>query len=627
MKRENYLSPDIKLAEANDGAVPVLSFAPSSNGSLNAEYFNIPISGDHICLVHSAQCLIFAAYYDAAHKLIFVLDETPDDRTPNTLLVINPDHGDPDRKWDDILARDFDANLETIRPKKDNKYQKLDIEYEGLDIYNRLINAYQSGESIESALHELSGFRNRAAVRLANLRLTAAGEQIRTATDTIATTETSIDNLHVQIQAQKEKLSRLKSRVGKEPTKESAGKILRASAKVDAAKEKLKRAEVRLRRAHARLEDANADAEAARAQLLALNNEPKVENMPEEVKPLFTRDPEIMDDSAAFRPIEFGAQNPPAYAVPPSPESQFVPPTLAPPPPPPPPPPAGGHSGVLPSETANMYAPAAAQQPTAHYPAAPVPPVPHTPTPTYAVPPPHRPLGGSEIPVMSADRQRPGALYYLMLTILIALSVLTLWLYQNNMGDTLPNIINTSENARPTATARIFSRTAARQQPAEEHQVPTPERPVVAPTFDSDFDLDSPFLDSTFESPPAPMDESPLEFAEVIYHELSETFHEPATDNIWGNAPPPMPVTPEVFEVEPHEILYPGNYVATPFEITMEQQFDTEGPDQACEGGALPDRHGCCEGEMFNPDVTSPDSPFGSCCPIGDPYNCFPPLP
>ena len=72
---------------------------------------------------------VFRAYYDADNKVVFVIDYTVSDIKPNVLLVINPVGN---RKWDDILMNDYGVDLETVRPKKDNKYQKLDNEYVGL---------------------------------------------------------------------------------------------------------------------------------------------------------------------------------------------------------------------------------------------------------------------------------------------------------------------------------------------------------------------------------------------------------------------------------------------------------------------------------------------------------------
>ena len=66
------------------------------------------------------------AYYDNDGALVFVVDMLVNDRKPNVLLVID---AVDNRKWDDILENDYGVELETVRPKKDNKYQKLDIEY------------------------------------------------------------------------------------------------------------------------------------------------------------------------------------------------------------------------------------------------------------------------------------------------------------------------------------------------------------------------------------------------------------------------------------------------------------------------------------------------------------------
>ena len=71
------------------------------------------------------------AFYDNDDNLVFVLDNTISPQKPNVLLVINPDG---DKKWDEILSGEYDIDLETIRPKVDNKYQKLDIEYSGLPV-------------------------------------------------------------------------------------------------------------------------------------------------------------------------------------------------------------------------------------------------------------------------------------------------------------------------------------------------------------------------------------------------------------------------------------------------------------------------------------------------------------
>ena len=95
---------------------------------------------------------LFRAYRDSNGRLVFVLDYFTNEIKPNVLLVINPDG---DRKWDDIISNDYNIDLEDIRPKKDNKYQKLDIEYSGLNIYDELFATYNAQEDTSDALAQL----------------------------------------------------------------------------------------------------------------------------------------------------------------------------------------------------------------------------------------------------------------------------------------------------------------------------------------------------------------------------------------------------------------------------------------------------------------------------------------
>ena len=132
---------------------------------------------------------VFRAYYDADDKLVFVLDFVETETKPNVLLVINPVG---DRKWDDILMNDYGVDLETVRPKKDNKYQKLDIEYSGLSEYDDLLQAYNSGDVLDDALVRLEHFRNVAAVHAAIERRDDAELTVEKARDTIEKTQEKI---------------------------------------------------------------------------------------------------------------------------------------------------------------------------------------------------------------------------------------------------------------------------------------------------------------------------------------------------------------------------------------------------------------------------------------------------
>ena len=282
----------------------------------------------------------FRAYYDADNKLVFVVDFVTSTIKPNVLLVINPDG---DRKWDDILMNDYGVDLETVRPKQDNKYQKLDIEYTGLSVYDNLIQTYNNGDDISDEVSYLDAFHHDAAYRAAQERFEAAEMTADRARETIDRTMGVIAELQARLKVLRSKLALQRKSIGKEPTKKSASKILRTESQIDATNEKLMRAKKRLGNAKRRLIVAEEDSEIARSILnnlggvselpakplnttVAVRQNPPVpvkkqnieytdttieaEEMAdnnEEVKPLFDTDPEIIDEDIAFKPIDFGS--------------------------------------------------------------------------------------------------------------------------------------------------------------------------------------------------------------------------------------------------------------------------------------------------------------------------------
>ncbi len=294
----------------------------------------------------------FRAYYDLAGKLVFVLDQSISSVKPNVLLVINPVG---DRKWDDILANDYNIDLETVRPKKDNKYQKLDIEYAGLGVYDDLILASQDGVDLSPAMAALDAFRASSVRRAALVRLNTANETADKARETIERTNETIDELKARVKELRGKLNAQRRDVGREPTKQSAAKILRTEAQIDSTNEKLRRAQRRLINAQRRLDAAISDADTA-THLLEIVQEPQSTDVttsravtspaPRDVTvtdtpifrtismdndgddadhsmddnnaqddpngdsavvPLLDQDPEIIDEKIAFRPIDFDA--------------------------------------------------------------------------------------------------------------------------------------------------------------------------------------------------------------------------------------------------------------------------------------------------------------------------------
>lgn len=459
------------------------------------------------------------AYYDADDKLVLVIDLMINDIKPNVLLVMNPVGM---RKWDDILMNDYGVDLETVRPKKDNKYQKLDVEYTGLAAYDALIQAYDADENLAAALVGLAEFRNAAARRSALERLGAADMTATRARETIEKTNETIAEQQVRVKELRGKLAAQRRDVGKEPTKQSAAKILRTESQIDAANDKLARSKKRLVSAQRRLAAAEDDMDVAQAILQALDatviggvpaapaptdvmtvepapvpmqnvpqfteitpyeEQPKAEDMAdEEVKPLFDKDPEIMDEEIAFKPIDFGATpsvptepvvapvatdvySEPTPAMPLS----FQPPvmseaadvapvnapvldTLT---------PVSLPSEQIDSELLSTIEPAGLSQepvmPDAPVVApAPVMPVENiapvaapqpmpeiAPAPVGAEARPVSPIAGtlmSTVQPVPSEKRKPSAVYYVMLIVLIVLSIFTLWLYQRSTNDTLPEL-------------------------------------------------------------------------------------------------------------------------------------------------------------------------------------------
>ncbi len=645
------------------------------------------------------------AYFDNTGRLVFVLDETTSDIKPNALLVIDSDDG---RKWDDILVNDWNIDLETVRPKKDNKYQKLDIEYTGLDIYAELLRAHDNDENLSDALRRLGAFRNAAVRRSATERLDAATATADMARDTIERTNTTISELQSRVRELRAKLSQQRKSIGREPTKQSASKILRTEAQIDATTEKLNRAKRRLTNAQRRLVVADDDARAARDILVRVPNddvasvehaittpqptnltitteqqiEPKAEQMAdEEVKPLFDKDPEILDEEIAFKPIEFGssATTPVPDAAP-----KFDAPTFA----------EEDATSVAPlsfvppvsphmhdadnapqqmplrDDTPRVSEPVSAPmldslQPAAMDVAQPVvnPAVMPQQAPVAAAPvPPAHPAATSNVRPVSpitgvapvavdengGRSQKPNLMYYIMLLLLIVMSIFTLWLYQQRSGDSVPDLTASVPVATSTTTdtTKTESDTTATSPFISESEIVTAQQVAVK----------EPVAEQVAPAPvvsqpePEPVPVTPSEPEPVPVAPVSEP------------EPEPVPVTPVVSEPEPVVVpsvptiiptTEPERVIASEEEViaskpaySVSQQekmfvaspnYDTEtiikyddvyadadkdtADTPVCEDGKSPDAYGCCTGEVYSDmgDGTS------ACCVIGG-DECFPPL-
>ena len=460
------------------------------------------------------------AFYDESDDLVFVLDNTINQTKPNVLLVINPDG---DKKWDEILSGQYDVDLETIRPKQDNKYQKLDIEYSGLSVYDKLIDAYTSGEDISEHLKQLNILRDSAARHSAMMRLNVANDVISKTNVTIVKTKETIVRLQERIKTLRAKLSSYKKEIGKVSTKQSASKILKVESQIEAANEKLKRAKKRLDSAQKRLEVATVDAELASGVL----NQPALEmdgvskkskpvmvapkhelktvepedsddeldevideeddyeeeydeddeiSEQEEIKPLFDKDPQILNDDIAFKPISL---NPALEST----NTNMTEPVFEP-------------RSVLESMTPiedneqvnnneirpvlesmtpieNEEKPVVEQplvvQPIETQDTKPVAPV-ATNTPVAPVVPPVMSNSNVNNNGQSAHSSKPSLIYYILLFVLICLSVFTLWLYQKKMGDTEPVLTKVVKE-------QVVASQSADEKPVAEKEVKTEEEP------------------------------------------------------------------------------------------------------------------------------------------------------
>lgn len=357
---------------------------------------------------HDLDGLKLKAAFDRTHRLLFVLDSTKDVILPNTVLVIA---GNNARKWDDILQNDFGVSPETVRPRHNNKYQKLDIDYGGLEHYADAIRTGNAGG--------LQEWRLMSSQKQKEFRTEEARKETGLARATVLEAEKTIAELDDFIKLQKDKLKAAKKAIGTEPPKSSAAKILRFEARIEKAQAKRGRSERRLKRAQKRIDS-------------ALKSFENYENMPDiggstmnenEVKPLFTEDPKIMDAENAFKPVSFAPTFEPEPVIP-------KPPTFNPEP-----------QTVIPEPQTFTPPP----QPTIINPE-PSPVSPETPAPTPVTRPIAPISGGNDVPISPAIPTRAGGAYYMLLLLLIGLSIFTLYLYQKKMGGTeLPHIASTKQ--------------------------------------------------------------------------------------------------------------------------------------------------------------------------------------
>lgn len=686
---------------------------------------------------------VFRAYYDADKKLVMVLDFVINDTKPNVLLVTNPVGN---RKWDDILMNDYAVDLETIRPKKDNKYQKLDIEYTGLAQYDDLIRAYENDTDLSDALAQINKFRNMAAQRAATERLNAANASSERARETIEKTNEIIKIQRTRLKDLQSKLTKQRRDIGREPTKQSAAKILRTESQIEATNDKLARAKKRLTRAQHRLYTATEDADIARTilahqdeivnkndlptsvapteiikystpsvptvpahqftQVMTLHepefNEPKAENMAKDkkVKPLFDKDPEILDEEIAFKPIDFNlptedtAQETPDItpsALPEPNESVETPESALPaqeefeepdqtpelitpaqeefeepdqtqelitpaqlksaepvetsqwnPPVQSEPTPSPVLNSLTPIESQSQQTPP--ETPAARIPS-PLPqdfvaPIPEpvsfesdsdtsellpsqtqsssmpeiSPAPIDSGARPVSPINNKAHDISHHTRHKPTMLYYLLLVILIALSIFTLWIYQKSTNDLTPEL---GIQTQPVTTEQTVDQTTptepvmANIQPETIHVTPeapvalAPEVPLVnvPPTPQQTISTikspppGSPFLsDETVEKVPIKSETEILATKPVYNVSQNAKMFVASPEYETDTTTEPTVAEPTITKITVTDTVVtetPDTTTTTTETVVITQEAET------CSDGTAPDINGCCSGEQL----------------------------
>ncbi|MDR3208786.1 MAG: hypothetical protein LBT45_02965 [Rickettsiales bacterium] len=489
----------------SEHGMPVVSLGGGASGGASIEQFDI----DGIKI---------KAFYDAAHRLLFVLDVTQDEILPNILLVIR---GKDDRKWDDILANDFGVNPEAIRPREDNKYQKLDIDYDALDDYNKAI--------VSGAAEELRRARKIISENQREIRLAEAEREITLARATAGEASKTISDLDDFIELQKDKLKAAKKNVGKEPPKDSAAKILRYEARLERAGAKKARAQRRLRRAEKRIDSAMKLFNNYQNNLLPKGREMNDDN---DVKPLFTENPNIIDTENAFKPVSFDGVPEPQPRPRPEPE------------------PAASRQAFVP-ESAPIVRPEI-RRPVA-------------------------PLSGADIKIQSTGHERQGGAYYFMLMLLIGLSIFTLYLYQKKMNsENLPHIAAvvpekepvSMEEPEPAPESAPKPEPLAKPEPVAE-LAPEPAVEPIPETLPESVPpaVENPFVETEPESPaepevaepeieaPEPRLEPIAEESEMIEEaEQAEEFATPLADANTEKAVLEYESSGEMFEPEPEPV-------------------------------------------------------------------------
>jgi len=181
------------------------------------------------------------------NNLLFVIDNTKNEITPNTRLVLEEEQN---QKWDEILKERFKINPESIRPKDGHLYQPLDIEYENLHLYkNYLENLNDDFLAKKIVLN-----REKQALKHCISRLDKETETLHKSQATVMSSRKSVNDFSEKLkrsQARQKALEKKKKENPKSVKPEQENKVFN---QIEKNNEDVKSRKKRLRRAEKRVE-------------------------------------------------------------------------------------------------------------------------------------------------------------------------------------------------------------------------------------------------------------------------------------------------------------------------------------------------------------------------------------
>lgn len=203
--------------------------------------------------------LRFDAFFDSSkpkseltiQDLQFVIDDSRAELTPNHILFIDRTQAEvnEDKKWDKIVSDRYSLNPMFVRPKLDNKYLKLDIVYDLMDVYKEIISKALTSETQNSVeidddiLENIEYAKLESILSICDKRIDFCMIDFKRAQGTIKSTGNTVEKLQKQISNLKDSISSTNDSKSLQQKQEKLESLLE---KEKSAARRLKRAKKRI---------------------------------------------------------------------------------------------------------------------------------------------------------------------------------------------------------------------------------------------------------------------------------------------------------------------------------------------------------------------------------------------